>query len=574
MSELRLPSARRALLPALAMLAVAAAAAPSRADPYPATGRQGMVVAAHPLAARAGLEILRAGGSAADAAVATALALAVVEPYSSGLGGGGVIVTFDAAAGRAAALDCRETAPLASRSELYLRAGRPDTALSQDGALAVATPGLVRGLWELHDAAGRLPWASLVRPAADLARGGFAVDSLFAARVAERAPRFNAAARAVFLPGGAVPCPGAVLVQPDLAATLDAVAAGGAGAFYTGPVAEAIAGGVRAEGGVLTAADLAGYRAVWREPLRGTYRGLTLWTMPPPSSGGVLLIEMLNVLEGFDLSAAGYGSADAWHPMIEAMKFAFAERSRWLGDPDFFHVPVARLTGRAHADSLRARIRPDAAIPWRLAGAPPARADSAKAGRGHTTHLSVVDRDGNAVAATLTVNLTFGSGLVAPGTGVVLNDEIDDFALAPGVPNAFGLVGGEANAIAPRKRPLSSMTPTIALKDGRVFLVLGSPGGSRIITAVLQVLVNVVDFGMDIEQAVRVPRIHHQWLPPLVWGEPYGISPDTARRLRERGHVLATRASVGNVQAILVDPASGLRTGASDPRGVGEAVGY
>ncbi len=559
---MRLPSVLRSALLLLVPLLWGATA---RAHPQAATGREAMVVTAHPLASRAGLEVLRAGGGACDAAVAAAFALAVVEPYSSGLGGGGLVLAYGATDGRVRALDCRETAPAAARRDMFVRDGAADPRLSQTGGLAVAVPGLVRGLAELHRAGGRLPWADLLQPAIVLARDGFAVDAELCARIEEEASRLDPAAQAILRPGGATPAVGARLVQGDLARTLAAIAAGGAEAFYTGPLAAAIVAGARGAGGALTLADLAACRPVWREPVRGTYRGLEVWSMPPPSSGGVLLVEMLNVLEGRDLAAAGWGSATAWRSLAGAMSLAFADRARWLGDPDFCPVPVARLTSPGYADSQRARL--DAAFPAAAPAAAPVESS-------HTTHLSVIDAEGNVVAATLTINLSFGSGVIAPGTGVILNDEMDDFSAQPGAPNYFGLVGGEANAIAPGKRPLSSMTPTIVLRDGRPWLVLGSPGGSRIITAVLQVLVNVVDFGLDLETAVRAPRIHQQWSPPETGCEPLAMAPEVAAGLRARGLSLAPRGAVGNVQAILVDPVTGIRTGVSDPRGIGEPAGY
>jgi gamma-glutamyltranspeptidase/glutathione hydrolase len=335
-------------------------------------------------------------------------------------------------------------------------------------------------------------------------------------------------------------------------------------------VAEQIAAAVRDAGGVLTAADLAAYRPVWREPVSGTYRGLRVVSMPPPSSGGVHLVEMLQVLENFAIGARGYGSADAWHPMLEVMKLAYAERSLLLGDPDHVVVPVEHLLDRAHADSLYGLIRTEwARPPESIAGARVVPPESEE-----TSHLSIVDAAGNAVAMTLTVNLVFGSGILAAGSGVLLNDEMDDFAAAPGSPNAFGLVGEEANAIAPGKRPLSSMTPTLLLHPGGVFMVTGSPGGARIITTVLQTIVHVVDFGMDIGQAVAAPRIHHQWYPRTAYHEPFGISPDTRRLLAARGHRWTERSPMGNAQAVCVDSTNGRRFGASDPRGMGLARGY
>ncbi|MFH2053697.1 MAG: gamma-glutamyltransferase [bacterium] len=536
----------------------------------PATGRSGMVVSAHPLATRAGLGILRQGGNAVDAAVATALALAVCEPYSSGLGGGGFLVCFDAETGKVTALDARETAPLAAHRDMFVRNGAPVDSLSRDGPLSIGVPGLVRGLWEAHRAQGRLPWVQLVQPAVALARGGVPVSQMLADRIAEEKQRLNPAAREVFLSGENVPHIGTILVQEDLAATLEAIADRGPSAFYTGPVAQAIAAETAAAGAGVTLDDLAGYQAIWREPIHGRYRGCDAWSMPPPSSGGVHLVQMLNVLEGFDVGGAGFGSAAAVHPMTEAMKFAFADRSRFLGDPDFVAVPVTRLTGRDYADSLRSLIRSDRSIPAAdIPGAPLVRRESA-----HTTHLSVVDAAGSAVAATLTINLSFGSGWMATGTGVMLNDQMDDFVAAPGFANAFGLVGGEANSVAPGKRPLSSMTPTIVLQDGRVKMVTGAPGGSRIITTTLQTIVNVLDHGMDALQAVSAPRIHHQWSPDLMYFEAHGLSPDTRKILEGMGHRLKERIPMCNAQVIVADPETGLLTGASDPRGMGEAAGF
>ena len=559
---MRFPSA---LCLALLLLVPAWWTGAAGAHPQVATGREAMVVTAHPLASRAGLDVLRVGGNACDAAVAAAFALAVVEPYASGLGGGGLLLVHAAADGRVRALDCRETAPAAARRDMFVRGGAADPELSQTGGLAVAVPGLVRGLAELHRSGGRLPWVDLLQPAIALARDGFALDAELRARIEQEASRLDPAGQAIFRPGGVTPAVGSPLIQADLARTLAAIADGGAEAFYTGPLAAAIAAGARAAGGVLTAADLAACRPLWREPVRGAYRGVEVWSMPPPSSGGVALVEMLNVLSGCDLAAAGWGAAEAWRCLAGAMRLAFADRARWLGDPDFFPVPVARLTSPGYADSQRACL--DAALP-----APAA--DGAPIESPHTTHLSVIDGAGNAVAATLTINLSFGSGVIAPGTGVILNDEMDDFSALPGTPNYFGLVGGEANAIAPGKRPLSSMTPTIVLRDGQPWLVLGSPGGSRIITAVLQVLVNVVDFGLDLETAVRAPRIHQQWSPPETGCEPLAVAPEVAANLRAHGLALVPRAAVGNVQAIMVDPRTGVRTGVSDPRGMGEPAGY
>lgn len=537
----------------------------------PAVAEHGMVVTAHPLATEAAVRILREGGNAVDAATTAAFVLAVVEPYASGLGGGGFVVGWRAGTRTSFALDCRETAPAAATRDMFLGPdGQADLARSQTGGLAVGVPGLVRGLWELHQREGRLPWPRLLADATRLAQAGFPVTPPLRARIGEDEPRFAPPLRALLLPDGQLPPEDALLRQPDLARTLARIAAEGPDAFYAGDVAASLVACVRDAGGRLTRDDLSRYQPVWREPVAGTYRGLRVLSMPPPSSGGVLLLEMLGVLEGFDLAAAGYGSAAAWHPMLEAMAFAYADRSRFLGDPDFVAVPVARLTSRAYADSLRARIRPDRATdPASIVGAATPTLEPA-----HTTHVSIVDEQGNAVAATLTINLTFGAGLLAPGTGVILNDEMDDFVAAPGVPNAFGLLGGEANAVAPGKRPLSSMTPTIVLDDAGVFMVTGSPSGSRIITTVLQTILHVVDWKMDALAAVRVPRVHHQWSPPTAFHEPFGLSPDTRTTLAAAGHVFTERPAIGLAQLIVRDRATGLWTGASDPRGAGLAKGY
>ncbi len=552
----------------LAPAAVLVLVAGCGGDPRRDAARQGMVATAHPLATRAAVEVLCDGGNAADAAVAAAFALAVVEPYSSGLGGGGFLVAH-LADGTDLALDARETAPAAAHRDMFLRDGIADAGLSRDGALAVATPGLVRGLETFHRRCGRLPWARLVAPAAALARDGFPADSLLCARLRENATRLDDAARAVFLPRGAAPVAGDTLRQPDLARTLLAIRDRGADAFHTGDLAASIAGAVARAGGVLSADDLAGYRPVWREPLRGRYRDCEVVAMPPPSSGGVLLIAMLNLLEPYELGAMPRDGAALAHLLAEAMSFAFADRSRWLGDPDAVAIPVGWLTSRARADSLRTLIRSDAVVPWQSLGG----AAVVAPGPDHTTHLSVVDAEGAAVAATLTINLGFGAGMMAPGTGVVLNDEMDDFAAAPGAPNAFGLPGGEANAVGAGRRPLSSMTPTILLRGGRVALVTGSPGGSRIITTTLQTVVNVVDFGMDAAGAVARPRLHQQWWPPVLYVEPGAVGAAALDTLAAIGHVLATVPALGNAQVVTVDPVSGVVRGASDPRGVGAAAG-
>ncbi len=559
----------------VAVLLVVAVQTAMAAD-VPARGARVMVVCAEPHAAAAAVQVLREGGTAADAAITAAVVLAVTEPYASGLGGGGFVVGYDRAARAAYALDARETAPAAAHRGMFLGPdGEVVPELSRTGALSVAVPGLVRGLWQLHEAHGRLPWARLFEPAIVLAREGFPAQEMLVQRLAEElaAGRLDTTLMAVFAPDGRLPAAGQTVRQPELAATLARLAHAGPDDFYTGQTAAAIVSAVTSRGGLVTLADLAAYRPVWREPIRGAYRGRTVLSMPPPSSGGVHLAQMLGVLDGVDLATSGYGSAATWHTLLEVMKFAYRDRSQHLGDPD--HTPVALdwLLSPARLDSLRACLDPGRVVPAPAGpGAPlPVGPDREPQ---HTSHLSIVDAAGNAVAATLTINLSFGAGLIAEGTGVILNDQMDDFAAAVGAPNAFGLLQGEANTVAPGRRPLSSMTPTLVLEGDDVRIVAGSPGGARIITATLQAIVHVLDFGMDARHAVTVPRAHHQWSPDCSWFEPFGLSPETRRELERRGHTLCERNTVGNVQLIVRDRETGAWTGASDPRGMGLAIGF
>jgi gamma-glutamyltranspeptidase/glutathione hydrolase len=556
-------------------LAVAAAASP-------AVGTRGMVVSAQAHATRAGVAMLRAGGNAVDAAVATAFALSVTEPYHSGIGGGGFVLVR-LADGSAFALDARETAPAAATPDMFVREGVAKDA-SRLGPLSVATPGLVAGLAEALARWGTKPLATVMAPAIELADEGFEIGVRHArvlGIVSEMglAARFPETAR-IQLPADGPPRAGWRLVQRDLAKTLRAIAREGPDAFYRGGIAKAIAAEMERQGGLVTLDDLDAYRTKLREPLRGSYRGLEVLSFPPPSSGGVALVETLQVLEGFDLAARGAGSSASLHVVTEAMKLAFADRAYWLGDPDFVDVPTERLVSTDYAAALRARIDPPwfRRAPWtwtrgetaqRVVG-PGFAADDAG-----TTHLSVTDAAGNAVAITQTVNLLFGSGITVPGTGIVLNDEMDDFAVATHTPNAFGLVDVRgANAVAARKRPLSSMTPTIVVKDGRAYMVSGSPGGPRIISTTLLTVLNVVDYGMDVQEAVSAPRFHHQWQPDTLVLE-RAIPEDVRDGLRRRGHVLeiSTR-DWSSAQAIVVDPKTGLHMGGSDPRTDGLALGW
>lgn len=539
----------------------------------PVLAPHGMVASQEAQATRVGVAILERGGNAVDAAVAVGFALAVTLPRAGNLGGGGFMVVHLAGRGEQFALDYRETAPASARPDMFLGPdGEPDVRLSRASGRAVGVPGTVAGLAEAHArwGSGRLTLADLIAPAMRLAREGITVeddllDSLNA--VAPRLARHPSSA-AIFLRDGKAPPRGSRLVQTDLAATLERIAAEGPKGFYTGPVAERIALAVTQTGGGMTPADLAAYRPIVRKPVTGTYRGRTIVSMPPPSSGGTHLIQILNILEGFDLAAMGAGSADAIHIMAEAMRRAYADRSEHMGDPDRIAVPVEWLASKDYAARLRAAIDRVGAtpsvrvLPGIAPGTPQARPAIRREGT-ETTHYSVVDRDGNAVSNTYTLNFSYGLGLVADGTGVLLNNELDDFAAKAGAANAFGLVQGAANLPAPGKRPLSSMTPTIVLKDGRVELVTGSPGGSRIISTTLQTIVNGLDHRMNIAEAVAFPRIHHQWLPDELVVES-GLSPDTLRFLRARGHSVVERAASGSANSIAVT-AQGL-AGAADPR--------
>jgi gamma-glutamyltranspeptidase/glutathione hydrolase len=479
-----------------------------------------MVSSQHPAASEVGRAILQAGGNAVDAAVATAFAIGVVEPYHSGIGGGSFILVRDAGSGEVVAIDAREKAPAAADRDMYRRGGEVVAGLSASGPLSVGVPGTVAGLSLALERYGTMTLAEVLAPSIEIADAGVPVDPFFHDVLSEKRElllRFPATA-AVYLEDGVRPFPeGTRLVQKDLAETYRRIAREGADAFYRGAIADAIADHMAATGGLITREDLADYTPVIREPIHGTYRGLDVYSMPPPSSGGIHLVQILNMLEGTDLSGADPLDTGYLRRLARAMSLAFADRARYLGDADFVDVPVERLISKEYA---RERLEETArGSGGEVPGADGAVRQGAGARGGGTSHLSVVDAAGNAVSLTQTINLWFGSGVMVPGTGIVLNDEMDDFSAASGVPNEFGLVGSEANAIAPGKRPLSSMCPTIILRDGRPFLVLGSRGGPRIITSVLQVAVNVIDLGMDLRRAIDAPRIHHQWRPDLLYVE-------------------------------------------------------
>jgi gamma-glutamyltranspeptidase/glutathione hydrolase len=575
----------RSALLALALLAAACSPRtpvippdwPFASDTVPVRAEHGIVVSTDGYASEVGVGILRAGGNAVDAAVATALTLAVVNPEAGNIGGGGFLL-LRLADGRSAALDFRERAPRAASRDMYLDANGRLTDGSVEGHRAVGVPGTVAGLWEAHRRYGSLPWADLVAPAIRLADRLVIHErlALSLAMIGTKLNDFPATAR-IFLPAGRVLGAGDTLVQRDLAETLRRIQRDGRDGFYAGSTAALFAAEMRRGGGLVTKEDLASYQPVWREPIRFTYRGDTVLSMPPSSSGGVTLALIAGILEGYDLGKLQWHSPRHIHLLTEAFRRAYADRNASLGDPGFVTMPLARLLSPEYAAERRATISLDRATPSRDVGA----GVSAPAENPHTTHFSVVDSAGNAVAVTTTINSFYGIRAVVEGAGFLLNNEMDDFSAKPGSPNQFGLVQGEANAIAPGKRPLSAMTPTIVVgREGRLRLVLGTPGGSTIITNVFQNLSNILDFGMGVERAVSAPRIHHQHLPDEIGYEPGSLTTETLAALRAMGHTVKVRGSpdaaypyIGDIQAILVRP-DGVREGASDPRRHGAAIGY
>jgi gamma-glutamyltranspeptidase/glutathione hydrolase len=566
------------LLAALAPAAGQNPAAPSSVPPpariEPVTARHGMVVTQEKRASRIGRDILEKGGNAVDAAVAVGFALAVTLPKAGNLGGGGFMLVHLAERNEDVAIDYREAAPRDTTPDVFLdQNGDADPRKSRDSGLAIGVPGTVAGLTFALErfGSGKFTLADLIAPALALARDGIPieddlVDSLLLAQ--PRLARFPSSARIFLKADGAPLGPGDRLIQPDLAGSLEAIARDGARAFYRGPIADEVVAAAREAGGRMTRGDLESYEAIVRQPVRGSYRGYDVVSMPPPSSGGIHVIEMLNVLEGIAPRELAAPSPANLHLMIETMKLAYADRAEYLGDSDAVEVPIARLISKSYADQLRAGIDRHKARPALdiRAGAPP------HDGGGNTTHFSIVDQSGNAVANTYSLNFNYGLGLVAGSTGILLNNTLDDFAAKPGVPNAFGLTGGAANAPGPYKRPLSSMTPTIVLKDGAPAYVTGAPGGSRIITTVLQVLVNAIDFKKPIAEAVAAPRVHDQWLPDEVVVE-RTLPAETVRALTARGHKVRVGPTGGSANSIAVTPA-GL-VGAADTRAKGAtAAGY
>ena len=530
----------------------------------------GLVVAQERLAAQVGADILRQGGNAVDAAVATGFALAVTYPRAGNIGGGGFMVIHSAGRNEDVAIDYRETAPGATTPDVFLGAdGKPDTDKSRNSALGIGVPGTVAGLALALEkyGSGRFTLAQILKPAIELARDGFVVADDMADTLSDmyrRMGRWPNSAKALSRSDGTPLQEGDRLIQADLAATLSTIAEQGPRGFYEGPVAERLAKAVRDGGGIMTVDDLKSYQAVIRRPVRGNYRGYDIVSMPLPSSGGTVLLETLNILEGFPMPNMKQGTAPSLHVMIEAMKRAYADRARYLGDPAFVNAPVNVLVTKEYAARQRASIDLDRATPAAdMLSVSPAREGA------NTTHYSVVDSSGNAVSNTYTLNFPYGVGLVAEGTGVLLNNELDDFTAAPGASNAFGLVGFEANLPGPGKRPLSSMSPTIVLKDGKPVLVTGTPGGSRIISAVLQVVVDVLDYNMDVAAAVAAPRVHHQWMPDEVRVE-RGFSDEVLAELRAKGHKVIEPLGQTSANSIGVTP-NGL-LGAPDPRTRGAAA--
>jgi gamma-glutamyltranspeptidase/glutathione hydrolase len=565
-----LPQATRVAIPSTATV-VAASREPVRA-------RRGMVASTNEVASRVGVDVLKRGGNAVDAAIAVAFALAVTHPSAGNLGGGGFMM-IRLKSGKTTAIDYREMAPEAATRDVYLdKAG--NVIEGEGGPLvgyrASGVPGTVRGM-ELalkKYGSGKLSWSQLLEPARRLAAGGIVVTYSLARSLRgnqEYLSQYPETKR-IFLRNGDYYKEGEWFYQPELAQTFARLQRHGPNEFYTGRTARLIVDDMQQHNGLITLKDMRGYVAKEREALRGTYRGYEVISMPPPSSGGAVLIEMLNILEGFDLKKNDWASSERYHLMTEAMRRAFADRAEYMGDSDFVNVPLKGLLEKSYAARLRATIDLERASSSETVRAgKPAGLESEE-----TTHFTVVDAQGNAVANTYTLNNSYGSAVVAKGTGILMNDEMDDFAAKPGTPNLYGLIQGERNAVAPRKRPLSAMTPTFVLnKDGSLWFTIGSPGGPTIINTALCVITNVIDYEMNIQHAIDAPRIHHQWLPDELVYEPYGLSGDTQKALIARGHKLAKPRYLGDAEGIMIDPETSLRLGATDPRrSDGLAVGY
>jgi len=532
--------------------------------------KNGMVVSANALASEVGVSILKKGGNAVDAAVAVQFALAVVYPNAGNLGGGGFMV-YRSAKGETSTLDFREKAPGAAGRDMYLDAsGNPIVEKSLYGPLAAGVPGSVAGMEEAHQKYGRLKWEDLIAPAVALAADGFKITARQARELNGMKARFSKLnPLGTALVKESTWAEGDVLVQKELAATLKRIKEHGRRGFYEGPVADSIVAEMQRGNGIMTTQDLKDYRAVWRKPVTGTYRGYDIVTMPPPSSGGIALIQLLKSVEPYPLSRWGFNTDSTVQLMVEAERRVYADRAEYLGDPDFYPVPQTKLTETSY---IRQRM---SSFNWQKAST----SAEIKAGEiappehEETTHFSIVDREGNAVAITTTLNGSYGAGVVVKGAGFLLNNEMDDFSVKPGAPNMYGLVGGEANAIAPQKRMLSSMTPAILSKDGELFMVVGTPGGSTIITSVFQTIVNVVDFNQSMQTAVNAKKFHHQWLPDQVDVEPNALDSLTTVKLKAKGYKIVQRGAIGRVDAILKTK-WGYYQGGADPRGDDKMVGW
>ena len=539
---------------------------------HPVWAKNGMVATQEALASDIGLKILKDGGNAVDAAVAVGFALAVTLPRAGNIGGGGFMMVYDAKQGKTVALDYREKAPSSAARDMYLDSdGNAVSDLSRYHGLAVGVPGTVAGLLKALEDHGTMSRGQVMAPAIALAENGIEVtaglsESLEA--LSDRLQKWPSTKKIFFKPDGSAYQPGELLRQPELAKSLKLIAAKGNDGFYKGETARKLVKAVNEAGGNMSLQDLANYQAIARVPVKGDYRGYEIVSMPPPSSGGIHIVQILNILEGYPLKDYGQNSAQTIHLMSEAMQLAYADRAEYLGDADFIDVPASGLTSQPYADKLRTLINPNKATPAATIKANnplPYESDQ-------TTHFSIVDKDGNAVANTYTLNFSYGTGLVAEGTGILLNNEMDDFSAKPGVPNGYGLIGGDANAVEANKRPLSSMSPTLVFKDSKPYIVTGSPGGSRIITTVTQVISNVIDHDMNIAEATHAPRIHDQWLPDEIRIEK-ALNIDTIKKLESMGHKVNPQAAMGSTQSIMITP-NGVY-GSSDPRIVDAAVvGY
>ena len=552
----------------LALTAVALSALRLEAAAFPPVHgwENGLVISSHALADKVGKDVLDSGGNAVDAAVAVGYALAVVLPAAGNVGGGGFAI-IKIGDQEVTAIDFREKAPLAATRDMYLdKDGNVIPDASTVGYKAAGVPGTVAGLNAMRDKFGTKPLAELIAPAIALAAEGYEVNEFAAITMADYSDRFKLfeSTKQYFLkPDGSTYQQGEILVQKDLAEVLKRISESGNDGFYKGATAKLIGDDMRKNGGLITEEDLEKYQVAWRKPVQGSYRGYEIISMSPPSSGGTHLLQILNVMSNADIGAMGFASTETIHLMAEAMRYAYADRSEYMGDPDFVEVPVDKLISAEYAKSIYDKI---------VAGKKAVPSSEVKPGleaikEGQsTTHYSIVDKDGNAVSVTYTINDWYGSGACVAGAGFLLNNEMDDFAAKSGVPNIYGLVGSDANSIAPEKRPLSSMSPSLVLKDGKVFMVVGSPGGSRIITTTLQTISNVIDHGMNISEAVAAPRIHMQWLPDELRVEKYGVVKDVSEKLTDLGYNVSEQGPMGDVNAILIDPETGAVYGSHDPR--------